>query len=229
MRTRLAEWAAAIVCLGTAVAFDPTEAYEPRELEGWTVRVHKRLLAEEPQLAQATLKELEHQLYQITRAVPEKARAELQKITIWVELNHSRHPCACYHVSADWLRANDFNPEKEKSVEIAQPKNFLSWTREQPWMILHELAHGYHDLVLGSGHAELQARFEAMGKTDLYKTVRHINGNSVRHYARTNATEYFAEATEAYFGVNDFYPFVRAELREYDPEMFELLRKLWGD
>ncbi len=40
--------------------------------------------------------------------------------------------------------------------------------------------------------------------------------------------EYFAEATEAFFGTNDFYPFVRAELSRHDPEMADLLVKLWG-
>jgi hypothetical protein len=39
--------------------------------------------------------------------------------------------------------------------------------------------------------------------------------------------EYFAEATEAFFGTNDFYPFVRSELKQHDPQMYDLLRKLW--
>jgi hypothetical protein len=39
--------------------------------------------------------------------------------------------------------------------------------------------------------------------------------------------EYFAEATEAFFGTNDFYPFVRAELLQHDPELFKLLETLW--
>ena len=38
-------------------------------------------------------------------------------------------------------------------------------------------------------------------------------------YALTSATEYFAESTEAFFGTNDFYPFVRPELKEHDKEM----------
>jgi hypothetical protein len=41
--------------------------------------------------------------------------------------------------------------------------------------------------------------------------------------------EYFAEASEAYFGTNDFYPFVRTELQRHDPEMYELLKRLWHD
>ena len=43
----------------------------------------------------------------------------------------------------------------------------------------------------------------------------------------TNPMEYFAETTEAYFGRNDFFPFTRDELKKHDPEMFELLGKLW--
>jgi hypothetical protein len=41
--------------------------------------------------------------------------------------------------------------------------------------------------------------------------------------------EYFAESSEAFFGKNDFYPFVRSELKQHDPEMFELLKTLWHD
>jgi len=39
--------------------------------------------------------------------------------------------------------------------------------------------------------------------------------------------EYFAECTEAYFGVNDFYPFNKAELKEHDPDMYDLLTDIW--
>jgi len=40
--------------------------------------------------------------------------------------------------------------------------------------------------------------------------------------------EYFAEASESYFGVNDFYPFVRAELKEFDPAAYFLMEEIWG-
>ena len=51
----------------------------------------------------------------------------------------------------------------------------------------------------------------------------------VRAYAANNPQEYFAELSEAWFGANDFYPFVRAEVLEHDPEAAELLKKLWGE
>jgi len=97
-------------------------------------------------------------------------------------------------------------------------------------MVLHELAHGYHhrELEGGYGNAELKAAYERMVESKKYESVLLFSGKKVRHYALNNPAEYFAESSEAYFGTNDFYPFVRAELKEFDPEMFELLGKLWG-
>ena len=56
----------------------------------------------------------------------------------------------------------------------------------------------------------------------------HIGGNRIRHYALSDQKEFFAEMTEAYFGVNDFYPFNHAELKEAEPETFALLTEIWG-
>ena len=49
----------------------------------------------------------------------------------------------------------------------------------------------------------------------------------MRHYGLTNQMEFFAEMTESYFGVNDFFPFNRAELKEAEPEIYALLRDIW--
>jgi hypothetical protein len=45
----------------------------------------------------------------------------------------------------------------------------------------------------------------------------------------SNAMEYFAECTEAFFSTNDFFPFHRSQLAQHDPEMFALLQTLWGE
>ena len=134
----------------------------------------------------------------------------------------------CYHPDKGWLTKNDFNPQKKRSVELANAKNFLTWTITQPWMVLHELAHGYHHCVLGYGHPELRKAYNDAVKNKTYESVHHINGTSRRAYALNNDMEYFAEATEAYFGTNDFYPFVRSELKQHDPNMYRLMKKLWS-
>ena len=70
--------------------------------------------------------------------------------------------------------------------------------------------------------------YEKAKAAGIYENVLLFNGKKVRHYALTNHKEYFAEATEAYFYRNDFYPFVRAELKEHDPTLHDLLADIWG-
>ena len=60
-----------------------------------------------------------------------------------------------------------------------------------------------------------------------YEKVLAHTGRMVSHYGLTNHKEYFAEGTEAFFYRNDFYPFVRAELKEHDPALHDLLIKIW--
>jgi len=93
---------------------------------------------------------------------------------------------------------------------------------------MHELAHAYHDQVLGFDDEEIIAAFQQAKKAKIYESVLAHNHRKVKHYSLTNHKEYFAESTESYLGVNDFYPFVRAELKEHDPRMFFLQEKIWG-
>jgi hypothetical protein len=209
-----------------ARAFDPTDHYERRTVEGWTVYVNKDLLTDAP-LAEKCLALLRVKLFDVRRVVPEAACAKLAEVPIWLELDHKKFPCACYHPSKEWLKANDLNPDKAGGVEIANAKNFLTWTIDQPWMVLHELAHAYHHLVLGHGNQELREAYQAAKESGRYEKVLHVRGRTQRHYALNNVEEYFAEATEAFFGTNDFYPFVRAELKEVDPRVEAVLRKVW--
>jgi hypothetical protein len=209
--------------------YEPTTSYEKRDVRGWLVLVHKSLVEEHAELGEQVLELIDFQLYQIARVVPKPALEKLRQIPIWVEYADPRHPCACYHVSRRWLRANGFNPEKAGSVEIANSRRFLEWTRDQPWMLLHELAHGYHHRFLGGyGNPEIAAAWKAAMEQGLYDEVLHCRGSRRPAYAKNNPQEYFAELSEAWFGVNDFYPFVRAEVREHDPKAAELLRRLWG-
>ncbi len=209
--------------------FDLTSQYEVRSIEGWRVLVNGRFVRDNPALCDQTLELLRHQLYQVPRKAPAAAVEKLRKIAVWVEEAEPHHPCMAYHPDPGWLREHGMNPDKARSVEVANARNFLKWTRQQPWMVLHELAHGYHHQFLGGyENPELRAAFDRMKAGKRYESVLHIVGRSQRAYAANNPMEYFAESSEAFFGTNDFYPFVSAELREHDPEMYTLLEKLWG-
>ncbi|MHC5112054.1 MAG: hypothetical protein ACYTHJ_19495 [Planctomycetota bacterium] len=208
--------------------YAPTSAYEVRDIQGWTVRIRKELLETNPELARDVTLLLDAKLYDVKRVIPPPAVKRLQEMAVWIERHNPDYPCACYHPSRQWLTENGYNPAKENSVEIANPANFLTWTIDQPYMVLHELAHGYHDVVLGHGHTELNKAYQAAVAAGTYESVLRFNGKEERHYALNNDQEYFAEATEAYYGTNDYYPFVRAELQKHDPLMYKLLPQLWN-
>ncbi len=135
-----------------------------------------------------------------------------------------------YHPSADWLRENGYSTNLARCVHIptaadlATPRNI----NEQPWVVLHELAHAYHDQVLGFDDPRILQAYEHFKKSGHGDAVLLFNGTRVRHYALTDHKEFFAEMSEAYVGQDDFFPFNRAELMTAEPEIFQLMRAIWG-
>lgn len=211
-----------------SAGFYATSIYREQRIEGWRVLVHPDLRGD-ADLAEPTLTLLRHQLYQITRVVESPVLEKLRRVTIWVERLEPHHPCMAYHPDPGWLREHGMNPDKARCVEVANAKNFLDWSRAQPWMVLHELAHAYHHQFLTQGfqNPEVQAAYRNALSEDRYKSVLHIHGERKRAYALTNPMEYFAETAEAYFGTNDFFPYVRSELKEHDPAGFALHERVW--
>ena len=210
--------------------YDPTTAYTVQQIEGFTVRVSDRLRRERPAPCDEALGLLRVKLYDINRAVPAEPLGALRKVTVWVETEdvHGRHVGMCYHPSREWLTEHGYNPDKAGCIEVANVANFLSWSGHQPSMVLHELAHAYHHQVLGYDHAAIKQAYEHAKEGRLYESVLRYDGETARAYALNNDQEYFAELTEAYFGANDFYPFVRAEVRQYDPVAFAMLEDVWN-
>jgi hypothetical protein len=208
-------------------AYEPTSNYTVRDVEGWKVFVHNRLLAEKKALGDETLKLLAVHLYDVNRMVPRPALDRLHEIPIWVEADSKDVKCMCYHPSKGWLQGHGFNPEKAGSVELGNPVTFLDWTHHQRAMVLHELAHGYHHHVLGYDNPDVKAAYKKAVDSKSYDSVLFYDGSKKKAYAIGNDQEYFAELTEAYFSTNDFYPFVRPEIKEHDPAGFEMLKKVW--
>lgn len=205
---------------------DPVE----RDIEGWTVVVDPQLLKDENRaVAQQAFKALANHLQRVTWIVPADRLAELRKLRIWIDLSHELKSMQ-YHPGAEWLKNNGYDPRLVKHVHIPRAAALYeshTWAKH-PYCVLHELAHAYHDQVLGFDQSEVRAAYDNARQTGILKEVLLFTGSKVDHYGLTNHKEYFAESTEAYFGVNDFYPFVRAELREHDPRMFATLEKIWG-
>jgi dipeptidyl-peptidase-4 len=220
-----------IACGADPAAESASPTYTPQSIEGWQVRINDRLLADgaDAELGSRALALLQVKLFEVLHVLPDEVAPKLQSVPIWVEVDNDRQgPGACYHPSGDWLRDNGFDDRKAKAVEICRADNFVNWSHDQPSMLLHELAHAFHDQQLGFEEARIKAAYESAREAGIYDDVLRISGVHCRAYAMENHKEYFAELTEAYFGTNDFYPFVRAELKEHDPAAYELLSEIWS-
>ena len=211
----------------------PSEFYDPivRVVEGWTVKVDPELLADDNKKdAEHVLKALANHLQRVVYILPPDRVKALQKISIWIERDGNGRGLV-YHPSPNWLEAHGFDRRLAKHVHVPKMGHLLDrhqWAKH-PYAIMHELAHAYHDQVLGFDNEEIIDAFKQAKKSKTYESILAHDHNKVNHYALTNHKEYFAESTESYLGVNDFYPFVRAELKVHDPRMFALQQKIWGE
>jgi hypothetical protein len=201
-------------------------------LEGWTVRVDERLLSgPESTTGERALKLLDARLMEIGLVMSPEPLAKLREIPIQLDLNHGALRVAQYHPSAGWLKEHGYSETLEKCVHIPNAAQFLSRyeNHRMPFVLLHELAHGYHDRVLGFEEARIVAVWEKWKENMRgHEVVLMDNGTRREHYGLTNAKEFFAEMTESYLGQNDFYPFNAGELAEAHPAVYKLMGDIWG-
>ncbi|MBL7154103.1 MAG: hypothetical protein ISS79_10315 [Phycisphaerae bacterium] len=210
-----------------AVRFDPVV----KTIEGWTVHVDPQMLEGEHSEAGAeALKMLANHLQRIAILLPEEQLSKMRKLEIWIEHHHPTLGAMQFHPSVGWLKSHGHDPRLAKKVHITRAKSLLSRHQmiKHPAVVLHELAHAYHDRYYGFDDKRILDAYNKAKEAGIYEKTLLYTGKRVRHYALTDQMEYFAEGTEAYFYRNDFYPFCRAELKEHDPVLHDLLEEIWG-
>ena len=211
---------------------------ETRDISGWQVHIHRKLLETEAEDTARALAGLKKMLDEIVRDLPAPAVAELKKVPLYFSPAYQPgRSGAEFHPDAGWLAANGRDPLMARGVEFSGVDDFEAEMRRMPNFALHELAHAYHFRVLANGfdNAEIKAAYDRARASGSYERVERSFGDGngrantfERAYALTSPMEYFAETTEAYFTRNDFFPFTRAELKTHDPGMYTLLETLWG-
>jgi hypothetical protein len=228
-----------VCCASHAFGADAIEGApgaQTNVVEGWRVVIDESLRVKNQAATGKALELLRQQLREISEKVPAAAVEKLRQVTLWFLPQYSNSIAkAEYHPGIEWLRAHNRNPEMVKGVEFTNVDIFEAETRRMPNFTLHELAHAFHDRFLADGfeNKAIKAAFDQAKASGTYEKVQRWNGDGraptkERAYAMTNPMEYFAETTEAFFSRNDFFPFTRRELKSHDPEMYELLGKLWA-
>lgn len=200
-----------------------------RNIEGWTIRIDDRLLAKDFEPGIKIIKSLEKRLSDIVAVVPADRVKDLQAIRIVLDKSHGKLTSMQYHPGEEWLVSNGYAADLVRCVHIPVAEDLLKprQINVQPWIVLHELAHAYHDQVLGFDEKRILEAYSEFKKSGRGEQALLATGQRVRHYGLTDHKEFFAEMTEAYFGSNDFFPFNRGELKTTEPAIDRLLTEIW--
>ena len=83
--------------------------------------------------------------------------------------------------------------------------------------MLHEMAHAYHQRVLGFNNQPIREAFDNALELDLWSG----------QYASENYIEYFAELTAAIYNKKRSYPKNRYQLLDYDSLGYSALSLAW--
>ena len=209
------------------------------EHEGFKFKIREEVY--ETSAAQNAMDLLKKNLTEINNLLPEDALKVMKKNPIWLEKDLT-DGAAWYHESKDWLASQGYMTEKWHCVELCNYVHYVSWSNQnQPYMVLHELCHLYHDQALAGGfqNKDVKDAYNHAMSSGLYvNTPYRLDKNTViqhyddyyhqKVYATNNQMEYFSEICEAYWGENDYYPFNYEDLKTYDTVGFALMEKVWG-
>jgi len=176
-------------------------------------------------LLERSLQVLESNVKQLGEVLPSAALERLSGVPIWLEYARDKSYPAVYFESEESLLLYGYTAAKAKSIQ------FTSWIADMAGskrnVLMHELAHAYHDRVLPRSYAGISSAYNAARWNGRYTAVRHSSGRVMQAYAMTNDKEFFAELSEAYFTQSDFFPFTRQDLKEFDPASYRVISDAW--
>jgi hypothetical protein len=204
--------------------------HQTREVEGWTVHIDPELLkGEHMETGDLALRILGERLHEITLMLPSGPVAKLKEVPVYLDRAHPLGN-AHYHPDGDWLERHGYDPAMAKAVHFTGAASLIREARSphRTSVVLHELAHAYHDRVLGFDHPGILAGYKAFCDSRLFDQVATVGGATRPHYGLTDHKEFFAEMTETFFVGNGYFPFNHFLLHQKHLPTYELIAAIWG-
>ncbi|MHC4745216.1 MAG: HzsA-related protein, partial [Planctomycetota bacterium] len=202
--------------------YEPISHYTVKMIEGWKVYVNNGLLegGEHAETGAAAIEKLAGNMARVKQWIPDEPLKKLLKVVIWLEVDSTRGPHGRtavyqYHPGLTWLMDMDFHPGKHKCVEYGRASSLAKAGRRSVTTLLHELAHAYHDQILGFDEPDIMAAYK-----------RAVEGTAYppKDWVKADHKEFFAGVTTRYFGRKD----EREALVQRDPILARELQEIWG-
>lgn len=204
--------------------------HELRQIEGWNVHVDTSLLEDDyKKTGELAIRILGERLHQISLLLPATPVAKMREVPIYLDRAHPLGN-AHYHPNAGWLEDYGYDPVMAKAVHFTGAASLIreASSPNSSSVVLHELAHAYHDRVLGFDHPEILAAYKEFCDSRKFDQTPSVSGAVRPHYALTDHKEFFAEMTETFFIGNSYYPFNHYGLYQAHQPTYELIARIWG-
>lgn len=225
-RLRLALWIGFTLLFVNTTSFALDKAsYHKLTLEGWEVHIAQSLVEKNDYRVFLALQKLSEKLQEIKLTIPRRASEQLSDVPIWISENGDQR--AEFYFFEAYVYRTDKDIQKMDGIEFQSIRFFLNELRYSPMLVLHELAHAYHKKNYKRIDKLIMRAYKNALTQKLYQNVKTINDKYERAYALQSPFEYFAELTETFFGRNNYYPFNKNDLREYDPMGYEMIENTW--
>ena len=128
-----------------------------------------------------------------------------------------------------------YSPD-QRTIYINQA--FIDGDTARQNVTLHELAHAVHHLLIHDGFDNACVKSIFQRNRHRYESVLlhwaqvdtdyHHAVYTGEHWAHIDHREYFAEGAEAWFVLNNYYPFHRYDLYQHDKELYHLMSTAWS-
>ena len=204
--------------------YQPMSSYSVKYVEGWKIIVNNELLGDGKlaDIGETCLNKFQDNLATIKTLIHPDPLKELMKVPIWLEVNstrgrHGPTPAYHYHPGLDWLVKMDYHPAKHKCVEFGVAKGYANRDPKASInVVLHELAHGYHDRVLSFENEDVKAAYK-----------RVVEGTSFRErdWIKSNHKEFFCGVTQRHLLDKE----TRIDQEKRDPKLSALLTRIWEE
>ncbi len=201
--------------------------YKYLQINGFSLLVHNAVLeSQEVTLYQRKpLDVLQLELDMVVRDLPPKTIDCLRAVPIWVQWDMPSGIALARYIPGSKIGKRYVFTSLERAVksnciEILQMKSMTAEHQgdRHRCTMLHELTHAVHHHVFDFENPIIKAAYANAITKGLYSG----------RYAATNAKEYFAELSCAYFGHLNYYPYSREDLKTYDPVGYEMMTRTWG-
>lgn len=217
----------ALIALGLCAnaAAEESSRHHKLRLQGWDVYIEQQLVDRNDVRVFLAMRLLNEKLQELKTLLPQQALKQLQTVPIFFSENKEFD--AEFYFFEPYVYRTGKDIKMMNGIEFRSISFFLEESKFSPMLLLHEMAHAYHKKNYQRIDKMVMRAYRHAETHKLYQRVLSVTNQYARAYALQSPFEYFAELSEAYFGRNNYFPFERDELQEYDEMGYRMVEKAW--